>query len=367
MSISTELRYATLDELCLDPLNPRLGRNNARRTTTQTRVLQLMEDWSLEELAVSFLESGYWPQEALITTHEKLYGKNQLVVIEGNRRLAALKLLRSAVRGQKTSRTFKELIRGQKVPALLFKRIPYMLATSRTDIEAFLGFRHVTGIKEWRPAEKAEFIAKLLDSGKSYEHVMRKIGSKTSTVRQNYIAYRLLLQMEAIEEISADVVERRFSVLYLSLRTEGVQKYLHINLQSSQTQARRPVPAKHVRALTNFALWLFGDKKREPIITDSRQVDQFGHVLLSKEAVAYLERTERPDFGIAVRIAGGDEPEILRLINRASDNIELALMRAHLFGKSKKVQEAVFRLYGDSSQLFKLFPTAVQSAKRTLV
>ena len=39
----------------------------------------------------------------------------------------------------------------------------------------------------------------------TYQEVMRKIGSKTPTVRQNYISYRLLLQMEdSLENFSPE-------------------------------------------------------------------------------------------------------------------------------------------------------------------
>ncbi len=63
MAIKNEISYTSVDELMLDPLNPRLGRGNTGATVTQSTILSLMRDWTLDELAVSFLESGFWPQE----------------------------------------------------------------------------------------------------------------------------------------------------------------------------------------------------------------------------------------------------------------------------------------------------------------
>lgn len=359
MAISKDLNFASLDELYVDPLNPRLGRDNKGKDVSQARVLELMKDWTLDELAVSFLDSGgFWTHEALLVTKEKLYGKEHLVIIEGNRRYAALKYLYDAIKGKPASSKWEKIARGAKPPKDLFEKIPYIYVDSREEIESFLGFRHVTGIKEWKPAEKAEFIARLIDDRSlTYEQVRRKIGSKTQTVRQNYISYRLQLQIEdSFQTIPKENFEERFSVMYLSLRAKGVQKYLQIDILAEPKKARKPVPTRHLKALGNFALWLFGDDNRLPLFTDSRQVDNFGKILESREAIEYLERTESPKFEVAHQLAGGDEPEIAKLLEKAADNIELSLTRVHLYKKSKDIRKAVSRLGADSMQLLEIFP-----------
>lgn len=360
MAIGTDLKYTTVDRLYVDPMNPRLGRNNTGRDVTQEQVLELMKDWTLDELAVSFLESsGFWTHEALLVTQENLYGEKRFVVIEGNRRLAALKFLKMAYDGEKVPKKIADIAKSAKPPKDLFEKIPIILIGSREEIEGFLGFRHVTGIKEWKPAEKAEFIAKLIDERKmSYEQVMRKIGSKTRTVQRNYISYRLLLQIEDDVDIPREQFEERFSVMYLSLRTQGVRKYLQIDIQADPKSAKKPVPASKLKQLSSFALWLFGNEEdgQSPLFSDSRQVDNFGRILESKKAVEYLERTEKPSFDIALRTAGGDEPEIINLIEKAADNIELALTRAHLYKKSKQIQKATKRMGADAMQLLEIFP-----------
>ena len=67
MAISTTIEYASIDELMLDPMNPRLGRRNATNSLSQSEIIDIIRTWHPEELAVSFLESGFWPQEALVT------------------------------------------------------------------------------------------------------------------------------------------------------------------------------------------------------------------------------------------------------------------------------------------------------------
>lgn len=351
------IEYANVDELFLDPTNPRLGRRIASPKLKQEDVLNEMRNWTLDELATSFLESGFWPQEALIVVQEKIYGNTQLVVVEGNRRLAALKYLKQAVEGESKSKAWTTLLEGAKVPKGLFDSIPYIRVANRKEVSAYLGFRHVTGIKEWNPAEKAQYIAHLIeDENLTYDDVRRKIGSKTPTVRQHYISYRLLLQMDGQEGIAMDRVEDKFSVLYLSLRTQGVQKYLNIDIASDPKGAKEPVPKDKLTNLVNFAAWMFGTEKKPPIFTDSRQVDSFGKILESDEAVQYLERTPNPRFDFAYRRAGAGEQDVIDMIQAASDNVQLVLTEIHQYRKSADVAKTVRRLGSDVVALLNVFP-----------
>lgn len=356
--------YAAVDALFLDPTNPRLGRRVAEATLSQSKVLDAMKDWTLEELAVSFAESGFWPQEALIVVSEQLYGEERLVVVEGNRRLAALKTLKAALDGTVKGRTWIEL--AERLPADFFDAVPYIKVESRQQVSAYLGFRHVTGIKEWKPAEKAEYIAKLIEEeGLTYDQVRRKIGSKMPTVRQHYIAYRLLLQMETREEINLDAVEGKFSVLYLSLRTTGVRKYLSVDIDASPQEAIAPVPEDKLEKLENYSRWLFGTDKKEPLFTDSRQVDTFGKILESEDSISYLERTANPSFDVALRKSGAGETNLIEFVSVASDNLQLALAEAHLFKSSSALQRVVKRVAADTAQLVSIFPGLKEEIERS--
>ena len=367
MGIGTELHYAALDDLYLDPKNPRLGRHYANANSSQEDILDVMNEWTLDELAISYIENiengGFWTHEALLVIKEELYGEQRFVVVEGNRRLAALIYLQRAVNGEKVSRRWQSLVENLKKDAFekfekLFSHIPYIQADSRQDIEAFLGFRHVTGIKQWNPEEKAQYIAWLIEErDMTYEEVMRKIGSKTRTVRENYISYQLLLQIESdVEDFSPEYAEDRFSVMYLTLKKVGVQKYLQIDIRADPKVAKRPVPEDHLKNLENFALWLFGNDKRPPLFADSRQADDFNTILETPDAVSYLEGNEKPNFDYALQLTNKDEQEIIRLINNAGDNIQLSLSRVHHYKDSKKMQRAIERLAIDFKELLNRFP-----------
>lgn len=359
MPISQAIEYAKIDDLYLDARNPRLGRHSLDQELSQNDIIDLMADWTLDELATSFIESGFWTQEAFVVVEEKIGGKQRTVVVEGNRRLAALKLLARAKAGRPSHDKWKRLAKSlTQTKWGKLKEVPIIRADKRTEVQSYLGFRHVTGIKEWNPAEKAEFISLLIDTyNLSYEQVRRRIGSKLPTVRQNYISYRLLLQMEDRDDIYIKKVEERFSVLYLSLRTQGVQKYLQIDIKAEPGTARKPVPRSKLLQLANFACWLFGTEKLQPIVRDSRQTDDFGQILESPKAVRYLEDTKLPSFDTAFRIAGGDEAETSYHVESAAYSVEEALKTAHHHKKSTRLQSAVKRLARDTDQLLEVFPT----------
>src|SRR4051794_19709698 len=79
-----------VSDLLLDPLNPRLPED--LQGSPQGELLRyLYEEAVLDELIQSFSDNGYFEHEPLIAYRDRrLRG---WVVLEGNRRLAALKIL----------------------------------------------------------------------------------------------------------------------------------------------------------------------------------------------------------------------------------------------------------------------------------
>lgn len=143
MAISSKIEYASLNDLNLDPYNPRLGKHMTTKKLDQDKLLELMKEFTLEELAQSFIENnGFWVQEAVIVVKEKLYTKTPtMVIVEGNRRVAALKLLEKALnKNSGVGKKIQTIIENNSVSKSLFDKIPYLLAESRADVSAFLGF-----------------------------------------------------------------------------------------------------------------------------------------------------------------------------------------------------------------------------------
>ena len=373
MAISRKIEYAKLDQFQLDPQNPRFGRDFRDSNPGQNRIIDEMDDWKLDELAISFLScDGFWVQEAVLVLPVKK-GKGAIfTVIEGNRRIAALLKLKAVIEDPAAAKSKKwrdiaDLARSTPPSTDLFDKIPFIRIDNRKDVDEFLGFRHVTGIEEWQPAEKAAYIAKLIDErGLRYEDVMRKIGSKTPTVRQHYIAYRLMEQMRNEDALPEEGVHNRFSVMYLSLRTPGVQMRLGLDMQGSPKRNKFPVGKKDLPNLKHFARWIFGDDDIPPLFSDSRRVDEFGNILESDDAFRYLCEDKKARYDQAKFLAGGDLPETIANVKKASEYIRMAISQAHRYSTRKDLQNVMKDFGEDAIELMGRFRTLQPDFRRKI-
>ncbi len=206
----------------------------------------------------------------------------------------------------------------------LFAQVPYIVASARDDVDAYLGFRHVTGIKQWEPQEKASFIAQLIeDRGMSYAEVGTLIGSRADVVRRNYLALCILDRLdEQIGDSDArealQKARNRFSVFFLSLREKGVQDYLGIDAHADPNTARNSPPIEKLDNSQRYLIWLFGSKAQDSLVGDSRNVTRFGRVLASPEAVEYLNTALDPTLDVAYSFSHGATEDLVAAFQEAA-------------------------------------------------
>ena len=195
----------------------------------------------------------------------------------------------------------------------------------------------------------------------SYDTVRRQIGMRVDTVRRNYVAYRMLKQMDSLDiEVSEEGVERRFSVLFLSLREESVRSFLGINIGVEPAEAATPVPQERIDNLSDFARWLFGTDDQRPLFTDSRYVGSFARILSNAEAIDYLRSSTIPSFDVALQKAGVEDEEIENQLKEANNQMELALSRIHLHLNSQPIRKTIERLALNARELVSKFPSIAE-------
>ena len=289
-------------ELRLDGRNPRIQR--AGEPLGQDEILRILwREYSVDEVAWSIARNGYFPHEALFVAEEH----GELVVIEGNRRLAAVRLLREPALRTKLRATDLPEITREEITAL--DTLP-VIRRQREDVWQYVGFKHVNGPQAWGSFAKAEYIAWVRNEvGKDLGEIADTIGDRNLTVARLYRAYMALKQAKAAGAYDHDEQRARkrfaFSHLYTGLGYPGIGTFTGI--ADLDPPAETPIPARRIKQFGELCVWLWGDKTRDldPVVArQNPHLRQLDEALQSKDGVSAL----RTGFGISVAldIARGD-------------------------------------------------------------
>jgi hypothetical protein len=135
--------YLEPSKLRFDPNNPRFGGDLSGKTQDEIEEILIAKPYYAGELIDSFLENGFIDYEPLIVRE----GSSQFLVLEGNRRLAAVRhILRNRSRYE-TPENKKKIDSLSRVPVLKFSEGNDLEAVERI----YLGLRHLLGYREWPP------------------------------------------------------------------------------------------------------------------------------------------------------------------------------------------------------------------------
>jgi hypothetical protein len=133
-----QTKRVSVASLHLDMKNPRLGRETLAQAPREI-IQYLFEHDKAIEVAKSIANRGFFPNEPLLAVNEN----NRLVVVEGNRRLAALKALKEPglLEGPK-QRQVEKLSRKIIDPQSL-ATVPVTIAPNRKATDRQIAGRHI--------------------------------------------------------------------------------------------------------------------------------------------------------------------------------------------------------------------------------
>jgi len=286
MSTKAAIIQVKASELHFDHQNPRLAEYGIGISTKEEDILQILWDaMDVRELIQSISASGFFPHEALIVTEEG--GKK--IVIEGNRRLAAVKVLLSPsvakLNGWDIPAPSKEVLNSLvNLPAII---------SDRSDSWRYLGFKHVNGPAKWSSYAKAAYIAQVHTVfGVPLADIANQIGDRHNTVQRLYRGLMVLAQAEKEKVYDREDRFRQrlaFSHLYTGLDYDGISTFLDIAPKESETDA--PVPKAKLKELGELLVWLYGSKKEKKTpVVESQNPDlrRLNAVVSNREAIAAL-------------------------------------------------------------------------------
>jgi hypothetical protein len=309
-------------DLLLDPENPRLA-EEGRALTDDQLLAKLYAGEALDELATSFARSGYfWEEPLVVVPHGAEHGK--YVVVEGNRRLATLKLLLSpAKRAELNATDFPDLTPERSAE---LQEVPTVAYANRAEVVPYLGFRHITGAKKWEPHAKARYIAQLVKTGTPLDEIENAIGDGATTVKKLYQAFVVFEQIR--DELEEDVqnVKESFSLLEVLLGQQPVKTHLGLPRRLPDAAIQRIVDDAHLEALREVIHWVFGSRKGsiKAVIADSREIPKLlAPVIGNPQSLAYLRDTR--DLHAAFERTGGEREYLLKQLGNAKRAAERAL------------------------------------------
>ena len=277
-------------QLHFDKANPRLVEFGINANTPEDEILKVLWDaMDVMELVMSISSSGYFPHEPLIVCEEG----GIHIVLEGNRRLAALKVLTVEGFAKKNKWQIPQISDAAKQA---LDEVP-VIFQAREESWRYLGFKHVNGPAKWTSFAKAKYIADVHRKyGIPLDVIARQIGDGHKTVQR---LYRGLMVLEQAEKEAAYDPDNRytprifFSHLYTGLDKAGFTSFLELAPQEDETAT--PVAHSRMKELREVCVWLFGDKKEgQPPVIKSQNPDlkNLDAVLQSREALAALRGGE---------------------------------------------------------------------------
>lgn len=281
----TETRLVS--ELKLDPRNPRLP-DEVFGSEDET-IAELVANADLEELVQSIGNAGWLNFEPPIVE------RDSNIVVEGNRRLAALRVLADEDLARKVGVVLPSPVHDDARPT----EIEVNIVVDRRAARDFIGFKHVNGAQRWDSYAKARFATQWLDEGDDIADISRRLGDNHNTVGRLVNGIRILDQAESSHRFARSRMPKKrfyFSHLYTALHTLPAREFLGLDEPSDQVLDASPVPKERLPQLQELMTWIYGQDDSPPVVkTQNPDLGRLVRVLASEKGLRQLRVTESLD------------------------------------------------------------------------
>jgi hypothetical protein len=290
-----------VSSLSFDRENPRYSAEKGLPHRTDQDIVTYLDKTSdLAELVQSIATSGYVDIEPLIAFGHK----DDLIVLEGNRRLAALKVLLDHQFASKCGVTVPPIGVGNEKS---FKSVLVYRVADRSEARDFIGFKHINGPHRWDSIAKAKFAADWLrdeqkkKTGLTLRDIANRMGDRHSTLQ------RMVQGLFALEQAEEEEVFSRFerfqgrqfafSHLYVALTRSGYRDFLGLKSENEAADPKKnPVPKTHLVQLGQVLNWLYGSQQEQqrPVIeSQNPDIKNLGEVLENPKSRKIMLETRK--------------------------------------------------------------------------
>jgi hypothetical protein len=349
-----KIQPVKVEQLLLDPNNPRLGATTGK-LSQDALMKELYKSYYLNDLLVSMARNGYFSEEPLIGVEvgKDKSGIELYRIVEGNRRLTALRLLLFPDERAKVGA--KNI--PEPLPGVLesLKTVPVKVYKSEDEVIPYMGVRHIAGVQEWDAVAKAFYIKRLVDAGTSIEAIKEMVGIKRGDVVQRWLlTLYVLLQANSCADKPWDISqdELEFSFLYTALGYQRIRQYLELDTKIINHPVENPVPKDACGKLVEHMKDLYGSpgKPAERRVKESREIRKLAAVYATKEAMDLLRAGYPLEESYARSI--GEVEEMVTLVRDASYSLDKACGLAPHHKKNSDAKKWAKRCVDSSQHLF---------------
>lgn len=355
-----------ISKLSFDKKNPRYSSDKGLPHETDEEIIRFLDGTSdLGELLQSISTSGYVDIEPLI-----VWGDDEnLIVLEGNRRLAALRVLTDPKLAARCGITQLPITPGKEdtLRVVSVYRVP-----ERNEARDFIGFKHINGAHRWDSIAKARYASDWLEEerqkGKdslTLQDIARRMGDRHATLQRMVSGIYVLDQAEKTGVFSIEDREQgkqfAFSHLYTALTRPGYRRYLGLSEESRSAEPKSdPVPAEQLANLGQLLRWLYGsDSDRVPSVVRSQNphIKQLGEILDNPRARKIM--LESNDLPRAYAEVDTPQRQFERRLVEAHGALEDSLKKSSSYdGKDETLMQLAEEVEKNSNSLLLIMKTA---------
>ena len=322
-----EFDVLDIELLEFDKENPRLP-TSVRGADDSIILNYLATKTSIENLMSSIGENGFFLGEAIVVIPGE---SGKFTVIEGNRRLAALKLL-----GDPTLVGRRSVSRAAQEAAHKPNEVPVYMVQSREDTLQYLGFRHISGVQRWDPLAKARYLKSLFDRTQGephqrYRSVAREIGSTSPSVRRNLdalAAYKIIEQHDFYDITDMDEEAFQFGTFYTAIGNADISNFIGTRDNGTPTHPiANPsvVDAENLGELVRIMFQL--DSRGNTKLGESRNIGKLGAVLANPRSLNAIRSGHSLE--TAYRLTPHGRDDFMRHMNQAIEELKQANANLH--------------------------------------
>ena len=228
-----EEKQISVSDILLDPRNPRIPPAN-EPLDQRSLLAELVDHDKVYELAQNIAQNGYYPVESLIVMKEG----GKMVVIEGNRRLAALKLL-IAPEAAPEDKIPKFRALSNRIDKPTIKKVKVVIAPNREATAPILMSRHTNvQIERWDTLMQASFYNNFIQNSVTIEDLSSEYNVPKSKILGSLRLHKMY-QVACSLDLPGDVTQivhnpRKFDATTLQRFYERPvsQEFLGISLSN---------------------------------------------------------------------------------------------------------------------------------------